>query len=234
MARLYNPTPRDLTGQYAGMPYTIPKGKYVTIKGRREHYGVLHPEEIAAQLMVQLKPIGLCLVDEENEISEEQMKLDGLRRFRSFVHRNIYDFNQLNMKLASEGHSVNLVPNHLRILKKQLEDVERIIGKEGQDETGEDFVSQDSLEMIGSREKANFARAREVALQALRSGNPEGALAALSGNPEDAVTAGGGQIGTSHADESVLNIVAEEKRQPIGINSPHECPDAERRPLGGN
>jgi len=28
--------------------------------------------------------------------------------------------------------------------------------------------------------------------------------------------------------------VAEEKRQPIGINSPHECPDAELRPLGGN
>ncbi len=37
-----------------------------------------------------------------------------------------------------------------------------------------------------------------------------------------------------HAHESVLNIVAEEKRHPIGINSPHECPDAERRPLGGN
>lgn len=194
MARLFNPTPRDLMGMYAGMPYTIPKGKYVTIKSRRALEGVLHDDEIAAHLMSQLHQIGLCLVNEEEPQSEEEMTLDGLRRFRRFAHQQISDFNGVNMKLAAEGHTVMLVPNNLRILKKQMEDVERRIGREADDDGSKDFVSSEQLDIIGSREKANFARTREIALQALRSGNPEGALAALSQNPEDAVTAAGGQM----------------------------------------
>ncbi len=38
----------------------------------------------------------------------------------------------------------------------------------------------------------------------------------------------------SHADKSMLNAAAEQKRQSVGINPPHQRPDAERRPLGGN
>ncbi len=38
----------------------------------------------------------------------------------------------------------------------------------------------------------------------------------------------------SHADQSMLNAAAEQKRQSVGINPPHQGPDAERRPLGGN
>jgi len=37
-----------------------------------------------------------------------------------------------------------------------------------------------------------------------------------------------------HADKWMLNIVAEQKRQSVGINPPHERPDVERRSLGGN
>src|SRR5882724_2300992 len=32
----------------------------------------------------------------------------------------------------------------------------------------------------------------------------------------------------------MLNTAVEQKRQSVGINSPHQRPDAERRPLGGN
>jgi len=38
----------------------------------------------------------------------------------------------------------------------------------------------------------------------------------------------------SHADKSMLNAAAEQKRQSVGINPPHQRPDAERRPLGRN
>jgi len=38
----------------------------------------------------------------------------------------------------------------------------------------------------------------------------------------------------SHADKSMLNAAAEQKRQSVGIDPPHKRPDAERRPLGGN
>jgi len=38
----------------------------------------------------------------------------------------------------------------------------------------------------------------------------------------------------SHADKSMLNAAAEQKRQSVAINPPHQRPDAERRPLGGN
>ena len=38
----------------------------------------------------------------------------------------------------------------------------------------------------------------------------------------------------SHADKSMLNAAAEQKRQSVGIDPPHKRPDVERRPLGGN
>lgn len=177
--RLLNATPMDMNGQVYGQNFHLPANKITVIKemvlrGGQEAHG---SEDVARKLLEQFAQVGLLLMDEDNPISMEELKKESLKTFVRWARGQMKEFNDLNLKQASEGLATQLPTDEQVALRDMLSGVERAIGSRSKDS---DFVSDDHLQNVQSRSIANMMAQMQVVLNAMASGDLEAAKAALA------------------------------------------------------
>ena len=177
--RLLNPTPMDMQGQVYGQNYVLLANKIAVIKelvmrGGQETHG---SEHVARKLLETFAPVGLVLVDEENPQPIEDLKKQGLKMFVRWARGQMKEFNDLNLKQASEGLATQLPSDEQVQIRDFLAEVEHAIGSRSKDS---DFVSEQHLQGVQARGMAQLMAQMQTVAAALASGDFAAAQAALS------------------------------------------------------
>jgi uncharacterized protein YqgV (UPF0045/DUF77 family) len=193
MARLLNPTPMDMGACVYGTQYRLPAKKIAVIKelilrrGEETHGS----EEVARLLMDQLAPLGLRYLNEDDPMPVEEHLKMGQKEFVRWGRRQIKEFNDLNLKQASESLATQLPGETLMEVMAAVKEAEAVVGKV---EAGDpEFVSQDYLSALQAKESQMAVAKLQAVTAAMQTGDMDAVKAAL-GRYESA------EVGTTEPD----------------------------------
>lgn len=182
MAKLFNPTPRELRCMYAGVEFIFPPMKSVIIKTVRKPGEVLNPDDIAQACVDNLAAVGLQLINEEDPASQEEMIEAGMEALEGFIRGNLLTFNEANLSNANQGLPKLRVPKDVTELQRLF--VKHFGASAGDKETT--IIGEEVLGKIRTKAKEEHDVVIEKARIAFQAGDFEGLMAALGISKEEA------------------------------------------------
>lgn len=150
--RIWNPTIVDLKGMSQGIEYLIPAGKQITIKSTKTGGEHVTEDEIIENLMNQLGPKGLCVIDIDNPVPVDVQRRTSLRLLNKHIESTLHTFNQFNVKQAAKGLETMLPTEEITELVHLGEKIRALLGEDG---GGDRIISQKELRSIATAEEVN-------------------------------------------------------------------------------
>lgn len=169
---LFNGTPRDIVGAYAGREFILKANSRFRVKSWRTGDQVHHADEVAEKLANDHRGEGLFLVDEDAPLNSEQYRAMGRTALAAAIRATILELNTLNQTQASINKPI-FFPN------QQVRDLQKLLPQLDADGEKADFISKDELDGIAKKSEANlFAQMMKIAA-AIESGDMEAVKAMM-------------------------------------------------------